>query len=94
MPNPKFNPPLTEEQEEMMRTVIRLFEYRSGNLGRPAFCADEHLEYLFELRDSGVTNMFAAAPYLERKFDISHEEATEILCYWMKFVEDRNSNKP
>lgn len=40
--------------------------------------------YLEELRKSGVTNMFGAAPYLEKAFDLSHREATQILADWMK----------
>ena len=44
----------------------------------------EYFNYLNKLRDSGITNMFGAAPYLERSFDISKKEAREILSAWMK----------
>ena len=40
--------------------------------------------YLENLRKSGVTNMFGAAPYLEKSFGLSRKEATEILSDWMK----------
>ena len=40
--------------------------------------------YLDELRDSGVTNMFGAAPYLQREFDLEKREAREILAKWMQ----------
>jgi hypothetical protein len=40
--------------------------------------------YLDDLRDSGVVNMFGAAPYLERKFDLSAEEAQSKLASWME----------
>ena len=40
--------------------------------------------YLDELRDSGVTNMFGAAPYLQREFGLEKREAREILAKWMQ----------
>lgn len=60
---------------------------------RPTFCTDEYLEYLDDLRESGVTNMFGAAPYLEEDFPElkdghtrpgSSPAAQAILSYWMK----------
>ena len=44
----------------------------------------EMFTYLDELRDSGVTNMFGAAPYLQREFDLEKREAREILAKWMQ----------
>lgn len=44
---------------------------------------DEHAEYLDDLRDSGIVNMFGAAPYLMRRFSISKQEARDILKQWM-----------
>jgi hypothetical protein len=43
----------------------------------------EEFEYLNTLRESGVTNMFGAAPYLQEAFDLSRNEAKEILLAWM-----------
>lgn len=44
-----------------------------------------YFTYLDELRDSGATNMFGAAPYLKRKFPkLSDKEAREILVKWME----------
>ena len=40
--------------------------------------------YLVRLRDSGETNMFGAAPYLQRHFNYSSEEAKEVLLKWMQ----------
>ena len=40
--------------------------------------------YLEELRRSGVTNMYGAAPYLMEEFDLDKNEAREILADWMK----------
>ena len=46
----------------------------------------EYYQYLEELRQSGVTNMWGAAPYLDAAFDLERgkREAKEILCDWMK----------
>ena len=44
---------------------------------------DEHKEYLDALRESGVTNMLGAGPYLEAAFGLSRNEATDILKEWM-----------
>jgi len=52
---------------------------------RPKFVSDEHLSYLNELRESGVTNMFGARPYLLTEFpELSENEAAKILVYWME----------
>jgi len=60
---------------------------------RPEGITDEHLEYLDELRESGVTNMYGAGRFLEKEFpdliDWSNtfrtsKKAQEILGYWMK----------
>lgn len=40
--------------------------------------------YLEELRRSGVTNMFGAAPYLQTEFCLSKQEAQKILADWMR----------
>lgn len=51
---------------------------------------DEHKEFLDELRESGETNMFGAAPYLREEFpDLSKQEARDIVAEWMRtFKED------
>ena len=41
-------------------------------------------EFLDELRESGVTNMFGAAPYLQEEFGLNRKEAKEILLEWME----------
>lgn len=45
---------------------------------------EEYFEYLVELRDSGVTNMFGATPYLVAEFDLDESEARDVLSAWMK----------
>ena len=50
----------------------------------------EYFEYLDELRDSGVTNMFGATPYLEEEFGVSKREARVILKEWMRTFDERH----
>jgi len=45
---------------------------------------NEYFEYLVELRDSGVTNMFGAGPYLQREFGLTRNEARDILIKWIE----------
>jgi hypothetical protein len=44
----------------------------------------EYFDYLVELRNSGETNMWGAALYLEREFDVTYKEAKEILLAWIE----------
>lgn len=47
--------------------------------------------YLNDLRVSGETNMFGAAPYIEREFRLRPVESQTLLSLWMKnFDEDGN----
>jgi len=52
---------------------------------RPDFVNDIYLNYLNDLRDNGIINMFSAVPYLMREFpgEITIEEARCILGYWI-----------
>ena len=43
-----------------------------------------YFDFLVALRDSGATNMFGAAPYLQNEFGMSKGEARKILTKWMK----------
>ena len=45
---------------------------------------NEYFEYLNNLRDSGVTNMFGAGPYLQQAFGLTKYEARDILIQWME----------
>tara|TARA_Y100001956_G_C3981535_1_gene125334 strand:- start:116 stop:283 length:168 start_codon:yes stop_codon:yes gene_type:complete len=40
--------------------------------------------FLDELRESGVTNMFGAVPYLMDEFVLDKDEALNILSKWME----------
>lgn len=58
---------------------------------KPEALHDQHLEYLDTLRESGVTNMFGAAPFLKAEFsELSKQDARQILQYWMKTFSDRH----
>lgn len=43
-----------------------------------------HWIFLEDLRRSGIVNMFGAVPYLVEAFDLSYQEAKEVLVDWMK----------
>ena len=49
--------------------------------------------YLNRLRESGATNMFGAAPYLEMEYDMTRREAKQVLMDWMQWVEQEPSNR-
>ena len=44
----------------------------------------EYFDYLGALRNSGVTNMFSAAPYLQNYFGLSRTESRCILLEWIE----------
>lgn len=43
----------------------------------------DYYMFLEELRESGVTNMFGAAPYLQKEFGMGKEESYTVLSSWM-----------
>lgn len=43
----------------------------------------EVYEFLVTLRDSGVTNMWGASPYIEEYFECSEEESKYWLLEWI-----------
>lgn len=56
-----------------------------NELKRPVFVTDEHLEYLDDLRESGVVNMFGAWELLEKEYPyLSHRQAIEVNSYWAR----------
>lgn len=68
---------------------------------RPEFCTEEHLDYLDDLRESGVTNMFGAGAYLRKEFpDLKRGSELDVLSYWMgsfserKKAREMGENKP
>ena len=58
-----------------------------------SYHTEEHARFLTALRDSGVTNMFGAGPYLAAEFDLDKREARKILASWMEsFSENLNES--
>jgi DNA-binding LacI/PurR family transcriptional regulator len=47
--------------------------------------------YLDALRDSGITNMFGASPYLENAFHLKRDAANDILKKWMKTFDGKST---
>jgi hypothetical protein len=43
----------------------------------------EVFTYLNDLRESGVTNMFGARPYIVRQFGVNENKAGQLLALWM-----------
>jgi hypothetical protein len=59
---------------------------------KPEYLSEEHLLYLDRLRESGVTNMFGAVPYILLQFpELSEQQAKQVLIYWMKTCAVRRS---
>jgi hypothetical protein len=58
---------------------------------RPEIVTDDMLEYLDELRESGITNMYGAAPYVRDEFDLSIGDARKVLSYWMSTFAERHA---
>jgi hypothetical protein len=63
----------------------------SEKIQRPCFVEDNHLQYLDALRESGVTNMFGAVPYLTEMFPtLTRLQARKVLLYWMQTFAQEN----
>jgi hypothetical protein len=50
-------------------------------------------EYLDELRESGVTNMFGSGPYVQREFGLGRRETKDVVIEWMTTFEKRHPVK-
>lgn len=62
----------------------------NNTVDRPPVVQDVHLVYLDSLRETGITNMYGAGPYLAHAFDLSRSDARIILEYWMKTFSERH----
>ena len=49
-----------------------------------------YFEYLDGLRESGVTNMYGAGPYLQESFGLNRYEAKDIVMEWMRTFGQRH----
>ena len=51
----------------------------------------EVFKFLNALRESGVTNMYGAGPYIQREFGMKGKQALDYLSLWMSnFQQDGN----
>ena len=61
---------------------------------KPKNLLEAHLVYLDDLRESGITNMYGARPYLLSAFpELEKDEGGEIVSYWMKTFSERMEAK-
>jgi len=51
----------------------------------------EVFEFLDDLRDSGETNMYGAAPYIVEEFGVNKAEARVLLSAWMQTFSERHA---
>ena len=52
---------------------------------------EQYFNFLDSLRDSGVTNMFGAGPYLQEVYGLSRHEARDIVLEWMQTYSERQN---
>jgi len=48
----------------------------------------KQFKFLEALRESGVTNMFGASPYLAKRFNLDKKESSNVLGLWMDNYEE------
>lgn len=57
-------------------------------------CMEKYFLFLEKLRESGVTNMWGAIPYLQAEFpELSVKKAGDILVAWIKHKMEGNQNE-
>jgi len=61
-----------------------LIRLKGRIMSRPDYVTEEHLDYLDELRNFRITNMFGATPFIQKAFGLKEKEARQILVYWME----------
>ena len=60
---------------------------------RPDCVEDDHLEWLDELRESGLVNMCGGAFYVRAHFDLPADKAMTIFQYWTDSFGERHGHK-
>jgi len=53
-------------------------------MSEPKVLTDEIRDYLNDLRDSQVTNMWASPEYVEKRFGLSWDDASTAVGEWME----------
>ena len=76
-----------DELLKMIKKVVGVEKHKHGDYisatSSEGVVKDMHI-FLNDLRDSGVTNMFGAAPYLQKEFGIDKKAARQVLANWMQ----------
>jgi|TARA_R100001530_G_scaffold120868_3_gene88215 hypothetical protein len=65
----------------------------SESIKVPDGYTEQHAEYLDDLRESGVTNMFGAGEFLVDAFGLTQGLAGDYLVYWMETFKQRMEDK-
>jgi len=72
---------------KLLKNMISVKKHRDGDyilLPLEENTVKDMHSFLNDLRDSGVTNMFGAAPYLQNEFGLDKREARQVLANWMQ----------
>jgi len=74
------------------RIYLLIIPLKIEKMTRPTTEIEKNvMTYLNDLRDSGVTNMFGASPYVVDEFGLNNKEARNLLVLWMEnFNEEGN----
>lgn len=56
----------------------------------PKIDKEKIFSYLDTLRETGVTNMLGAGPWIENAFDVDKDTAKELLSEWIETFEERH----
>jgi len=75
-----FTPTLVERKNIVDEAFIATMDY-------PSYIDAESLTYMKDLQESGVTNMFAATPYIQAALLLDRKEAADLLKTYMKDYE-------
>jgi hypothetical protein len=58
------------------------------NRGFPWFVNSKSVQYMKELQESGITNMFESVPYIQNALGYDYQSAKGLLQYYMKYYEE------
>ena len=66
-----------------------------NTITKPAGLTEEqlarYLQFLDQLRASGITNMFGARPFLQQEYgELDDAQAAKVLAYWMATFRERH----
>ena len=74
---------LNKLEDKIYKVRKQLYDY-DVNESKEISNQKRYFDYLNMLRDSGLTNMFGAAPYLQNEFNLDKRKAREVLANYMK----------